>query len=205
MDNTMFVHHQRTQYIQSEKFLSQFGDLKLVKASFSFLLENDNDIRLKKDLEPTGALGDLGWYCVKWISIFYEWDIPTKVFSECKYHKNGSILSLNAILWYQDGKMAQLDCSFDMTFQQVGEVIGKNGSFIIDDFVLPRTDKTKVFIYKNGEKSTLEFPDCIQETELIKIFSKGIGQSWSKESIVTQKILDIIFESTTQKKFVLNV
>lgn len=67
MDGTMYVHHPRTKH-----FATSVPNPNRVHFSFTFdaLGEGDGsffkeDIRIKKDGDPLGCVGDLGWYCVR--------------------------------------------------------------------------------------------------------------------------------------------
>jgi predicted dehydrogenase len=158
-------------------------------------------------LEPQGALGDLGWYCAKWILSFYEWKMPTKVFATAIYHnndKNSVITSCNAILWFDGDRMAQLDCSFEMAFNQMGEVVGTDGTLIVDDFVLARNPKADYTFISGGKKVVTETKEATAEVELINHFSKRVQRevSWGNQALLTQKVLDGIETSCHSGKIV---
>ena len=50
----MFSHHKRTHEIFSKENKEKLGNIKLVNATFSWLFNNRENIRLQKDLEPLG-------------------------------------------------------------------------------------------------------------------------------------------------------
>ena len=57
----------------------RIGPLRRIASEFSFLGDNPNfpaNIRVQSTLEPSGCLGDLGWYCLR-ISLFaMNWELP---------------------------------------------------------------------------------------------------------------------------------
>jgi predicted dehydrogenase len=75
MDGTMFPHHNRTSdVLQAVLNQDVFGTLNRIQSSFSFLGNDDffaNDIRVQKDGDPLGCIGDLGWYCVRFALLVY--------------------------------------------------------------------------------------------------------------------------------------
>jgi predicted dehydrogenase len=69
MDGVMFMHNKRLGLIRTVMESGALGTADRVVSSFSFpgdaAFQGDN-IRVKTELEPLGALGDLGWcvYCI---------------------------------------------------------------------------------------------------------------------------------------------
>ena len=68
MDGVMFMHHSRLRALLQTLTDPLVGPVKAVRSSFSFKASpgffSDN-IRVKSECDPLGALGDLGWYCVR--------------------------------------------------------------------------------------------------------------------------------------------
>jgi predicted dehydrogenase len=77
LDGTMWLHHVRTAAMKED--LAKISPLSSIMTSFCFRIEDMTDIRLRPELEPLGALGDLGWYNVKAILWAYNWDLPDHV------------------------------------------------------------------------------------------------------------------------------
>ena len=64
MDGTMWAHHPRTKEMELVMQSGRLGDIKEVVSVFSFMASPEfaaQDIRFKKDGDPLGSLGDLGW------------------------------------------------------------------------------------------------------------------------------------------------
>ena len=69
MDGVMYMHNPRLQRIREVLDDSQnIGQIKRISSMFSFLASEEyqrTNIRLHSELEPTGCLGDLGWYNIR--------------------------------------------------------------------------------------------------------------------------------------------
>ncbi|NEP43633.1 MAG: Gfo/Idh/MocA family oxidoreductase [Okeania sp. SIO2H7] len=61
MDATHFVHHPRTAAIK-QTMEETIGQVQAMRSAFYFPLSDRSNIRFNPELEPKGALGDLGWY-----------------------------------------------------------------------------------------------------------------------------------------------
>ncbi|KAG5478653.1 hypothetical protein LSCM1_06057 [Leishmania martiniquensis] len=80
MDGTAFSHSQRLQDVC--RAVTQLGGAVHINAHMSFAASPTfmaSDIRLQPLLEPHGALGDLGWYCIRWILHIVNLALPTGV------------------------------------------------------------------------------------------------------------------------------
>ena len=70
MDGTMFVHHPRT-----KEFVNSIPNPNRVHFNFTFDGGEDflkNDIRIKKDGDFMGCIGDVGWYCVRMALLIFS-------------------------------------------------------------------------------------------------------------------------------------
>lgn len=70
MDGTMFSHGQRLARVK-EAIAAVGGPIAHIDVQMSFYPSDESffekDIRMFPALEPHGALGDVGWYCLRWI------------------------------------------------------------------------------------------------------------------------------------------
>jgi predicted dehydrogenase len=101
------------------------GELRLVRASFSFPLGDLDDIRLDPALDG-GALMDLGCYCVSG-SRFVAGE-PVTASAQMVPAPKGVDMRLAGTLVFPGGVLAQLDCAFDLPDRQGLEVVGSGGS-----------------------------------------------------------------------------
>jgi predicted dehydrogenase len=69
MDGVMFMHSGRLAQLREVlEDSARFGPLKRITSAFSFFAPPEffqENIRADAALEPYGALGDLGWYCIR--------------------------------------------------------------------------------------------------------------------------------------------
>ena len=74
MDGVMFMHHARFDAVR--KHLPDLGDLPtFLDSAFTFRADPsffESNIRGNTALEPLGAVGDLGWYCVRMALVVME-------------------------------------------------------------------------------------------------------------------------------------
>lgn len=75
LDGTMFPHHGRMGIIL-DRAATDIGSVDRIQCSFTFLADeaflNGNNIRCRKDGDPHGCIGDLGWYCIRFGLMVYE-------------------------------------------------------------------------------------------------------------------------------------
>mmetsp|Transcript_2595 Transcript_2595/g.6638 ORF Transcript_2595/g.6638 Transcript_2595/m.6638 type:complete len:492 (+) Transcript_2595:73-1548(+) len=223
MDNTMFMHCPRLEAVK--KVISDkeaFGTPSHVSAAFSIPNGIDSDwnsgnIRMKKALEPLGALGDLGWYCTRMILWTYNFDQPEAV--SCNFigeTSEGVPTRVIATLKFSNERTAMLDCSFSHSWRQWVEVTSEKKSLRIEDFVIcgkldsvefstmegKVSDKALTISTEVSNKESL--PARPQHTLLVEKMS-SIAQSgeledkWPEYSKQTQLLLMALVSSARQQ------
>eukprot|EP00189_Rhodosorus_marinus_P008394 CAMPEP_0184752828 /NCGR_PEP_ID=MMETSP0315-20130426/43784_1 /TAXON_ID=101924 /ORGANISM="Rhodosorus marinus, Strain UTEX LB 2760" /LENGTH=357 /DNA_ID=CAMNT_0027232181 /DNA_START=149 /DNA_END=1223 /DNA_ORIENTATION=- len=140
MDGTHFVHSTRIAE------LLKIGKVRRVNCCVRWHMPVDN-IRFRTELEPFGALGDFGWYCIKFgLSVCGFQNRVVKVHADAVRHPNTkSITAAVCSVFFEDGKSLMFDCEFNEAGANYsGEVIGGTGSMCVEDFVLPNKGSTAV-------------------------------------------------------------
>jgi len=147
MDGVMFMHSGRLGRIREVLGDGKsVGQIRRIVAQFSFGATAEffqGNIRAHSGLEPLGCLGDLGWYCIRFILCILEGKLPTSVCghllaSQGRPDSPGSVpTDFSAELFYPEGVSASLYCSFLAEIQQWANVSGTKGSIHVADFVLP--------------------------------------------------------------------
>lgn len=143
MDGTHFVHANRTRRMLHVTN-TELGSLRSVTAHFSspHRFSNKRDIRLDASLEPLGAIGDLGWYCVRAAVVFLGVD-RTRVIRRAACVGSempgapGVINDASAVVEFEGGERLNMSCSFETVMRMFVEVSGDRGCVRADDFVTP--------------------------------------------------------------------
>ncbi len=200
MDGVMWVHHQRTAEMKQKLTDGTLGKLRRVTAAFTFNWDTipAGNIRAMKEFAG-GSLGDLGYYCIRAILWAYE-EMPTQVFATARY-KVGVDFNLAGILWFDDERIATLDCGFDTALRKWFEVAGTRASIVCDDFTVPISeDSARFWVHgpDGNERNTVE--GCIQEVLMIERFSQivqsgSLETEWSDVAVNTMRVCDALLES----------
>ncbi|XP_024379457.1 uncharacterized oxidoreductase At4g09670 [Physcomitrium patens] len=159
MDGTMFMHHPRlAQMHQVLHNRDVVGDIQEVIAMFITNLGVQpgwtSDIRGQPHLDGLGCLGDIGWYCTRFVLWAYDFQMPKTVTAHpgSKLSDTGVLTSCGASFEWPDGRMGTFRCSFlgDMVMKAI--CVGSKGTLEIDDFVIPRQED--VCSYRVKEAAT---------------------------------------------------
>lgn len=227
MDGVMFMHSKRLPLLRSVLDDGEtVGQVRRVASNFSFAAGDDflkNNIRVSKEMEPLGALGDLGWYNIRFSLFAMKYALPAKVSGRLlTEHDSGTPLEFSGELFWEGGVSASFYCSFNTELQQWAHISGTKGSIDLRDFVLPYygcessfvTDKP-VFAVKgtryHWESHPKRFavteysdgaPDAA-ETNMVRTFSgfvlsKKLDPFWGDVALKTQTVMDACLRSARQ-------
>ncbi len=130
MEAFMYRHHPQTLKLKQLLDDGAIGDIKLIRAHFSFPLDNDANIRLHPE-KGGGALWDVGCYPMS-IAQYIAGGAPTEIAVQQAFDANGVDRTTTAQLRYENGVMAQISCSFEMQFSTSLEVQGSLGRLTCD-------------------------------------------------------------------------
>jgi predicted dehydrogenase len=123
MEAFMWRHHPQTARF-AELVQGEIGELRLVRASFSFTIDGPN-VRLDPELAG-GALMDVGCYCVNGARLLAG--EPHTVSALQVVGPTGIDLRLAATLAFPNDVVGQLDCAFDLPLRQWLEAVGSHAS-----------------------------------------------------------------------------
>ncbi len=106
------------------------GEVRLVRACFSFALEGDTDVRLDPALDG-GALMDVGCYCVSGVRLVAG--EPLRVSAESVSGPSGVDTRMAAVLRFGGDVLATIDCGFDVVARSELEIVGSEGRIVLPD------------------------------------------------------------------------
>ncbi|GET88708.1 oxidoreductase-like protein [Leishmania tarentolae] len=147
MDGTMFSHGPYVKKVV--ECLPEIGDIHQMTFVFSFRASPErlqNDIRCNPNLEPLGALGDIGWYGIRSFLHMVNFAMPTTVAGRIiEELPNGAVTSFKGELTFPGAKPdskihAYFYCSFLSSPQQCFIVSGTKGRIVADQLTNPLTD-----------------------------------------------------------------
>jgi predicted dehydrogenase len=124
----MWRHHPQASRLV--ELLEEIGELRLIRASFSFLLERAGDVRLQAALDG-GALMDVGCYCVSAVRLLAG--EPLTVSAQQVLGGDGVDVRLTGLLRFADDVLASIDCGLDLAARDELEATGTHGVLWLDD------------------------------------------------------------------------
>lgn len=104
---------------------------------------------MKPDLDALGALGDVGWYCIRSILWAADYQLPNRALALRNPILNtaGIILACGSSLIWDDGKVATFHCSFMTHLTMELTVMGTRGTLHLTDFVIPYEEGSAEFSF----------------------------------------------------------
>ncbi len=126
----MYRHHPQTHKLKEVVQSGAVGDLRQVRAAFSFMLDDPTDVRLRPELDG-GSLMDLGCYCVGITRLLAgEADL---VFGRQRLGPTGVDLGFTGVLQFPGDVFGEFHCAFDLPAESGVEAIGSKGSVVVSE------------------------------------------------------------------------
>jgi predicted dehydrogenase len=126
----MYRHNPQTKRAQELVRSGAIGELRLVRSTFSYGLYDEDNIRLRADVEG-GALMDVGCYNVSWSRLLAG--EPQRVWGEAWYGPSGTDWVFTGTMRFPGDVIASFDCGTALTNRDEVEIVGSDGSLFLDD------------------------------------------------------------------------
>ena len=152
------------------ELLPEIGELRHVRATFSFVLDDPSDIRLRADLEG-GSLMDVGCYCVSGTRLTAE-DEPVAVFGEQLVGPSGVDVRFTGVLRFAGGLTATVASGFESDHATL-EAIGSRGSLLLRD---PWTGRARSLVLDGREVAISPADPYVLEVENLSAAVRGTGR-----------------------------
>ncbi len=225
MDGVMFMHNPRLPLIRAALDDGRsLGKLQRISSAFCFPGGEEflsNNIRVKRELEPAGCLGDLGWYSLRITLWALNWQLPHSVSATMLARSaDGTPTEFSAELFFADGVSSGFYCSFLTAKQNWAFISGRNGSLWMPDFVHPRNGYEPAFELNEqvvradsgapcppGSDPAIPGHSTAQDTRMFRnfanqIFSGTLNRDWPFWSLKTQIVLDACLQAGKSGKSV---
>jgi xylose dehydrogenase (NAD/NADP) len=130
MEAFMYRHNPQTKRLKELVDGGAIGDLRLVRSAFSYGLFEEDNIRLRTDVEG-GALMDVGCYCVSGSRLLGG--EPERVYGEQFTGPTGTDWVFTGSLRFPNDVLALFDCGTALSMRDELEAVGSAGSIFLDD------------------------------------------------------------------------
>jgi xylose dehydrogenase (NAD/NADP) len=144
MEAFMYRHHPQTHRLRELVQSGAIGELRQVRAAFSFMLDDPTNVRLRPELDG-GSLMDLGCYCVGITRLLAG--EPELVFGRQRLGPTGIDLGFTGVLQFPGDVFGEFHCAFDLPAASGVEAIGSTGSVVV-----PEPFRCLGYIEVNGER-----------------------------------------------------
>jgi xylose dehydrogenase (NAD/NADP) len=126
----MWRHHPQALKLVELVAGGAIGDLRLVRAAFSFPLDDPRDVRLLEELAG-GGLMDVGCYCISAARLLAG--EPTSATAQQLLAPSGVDRRLAATLAHQGDVLTHFDCALDLPDRSELEAVGSEGVLRVSD------------------------------------------------------------------------
>jgi xylose dehydrogenase (NAD/NADP) len=126
----MYRHNPQTKKLKELVEQGAVGELRLIRSAFSYGLYDEDNIRLRNDVEG-GALMDVGCYNVS--SSRLLGGEPERVWGEAWYGPSGTDWVFTGTMRFPGNLIATFDCGTAMVERDELEAIGSEASLFLDD------------------------------------------------------------------------
>mmetsp|Transcript_41619 Transcript_41619/g.97433 ORF Transcript_41619/g.97433 Transcript_41619/m.97433 type:complete len:347 (-) Transcript_41619:199-1239(-) len=234
LDGTMFPHHPRTaSVLDAAADTAQTGAVDRIRCDFTFRAGagfHENNIRGRREGDPHGCVGDLGWYCVRFgLMVFRRLGSEVRSAQVVHFARNerGVPIDATCVVRFENSRVLWFHCGFGTGYQNRAVIYGAKTFIEMDDFVLPadqpstytRTSSSLTecdLLTRHARETVLIPPGPAQEILLWKKFgqlctasdadaSPVEADAWAEISLTTQRVVDALMASMEQNSQAVDV
>jgi predicted dehydrogenase len=164
MEAFMWRHHPLHVRVREILTAGEIGEATILRATFSFSMDaarRSRDVRVKPELDG-GAFMDVGCYTLNAARFLFDAE-PTEVAALQRFDPRlGVDTSLAAVVRFPGDRLALVDGSFDVGGPQRYEILGSQGSIVVDPAFQPGPDAASFTVTRGGERHVVEVPGVDQ-------------------------------------------
>jgi D-xylose 1-dehydrogenase (NADP+, D-xylono-1,5-lactone-forming) len=193
MEAFMWRYH--AQHLRAKEALQNgaIGTLRLLRSSFSFLLDRSPNVRLSPELAG-GSILDIGCYPVS-AARFYFGNEPTSVFARGRFDPEYKVdMGMEGVMDFSQGR-ALIDCAFDLPYFTKLELVGEKGTIKIPK---PWRPDEETIIFINDQRETLKAESqYVSQFEYFShcVLSGAAPFHGPEDSFLQMRAIDAIFQS----------
>ena len=199
MEAFMYRYTDRTKKVKELLDSGVIGEVKYINSSFRFYLENKKDVRMDPAIGG-GALYDVGCYPLNFVGMVTG-SSPVSMAAEC-VKENGVDVILSAVLNYESGIIATINCGFNAFGRLFTEIIGTKGVIEVPDTFFGNAGTITVTT-EEGKKEIQ-----VQESDRYRLEIEDFSDAVIKdrepffsldETVRNMQLIDKLLEMTAQK------
>jgi predicted dehydrogenase len=149
----MYRHHPQTLKVREMVQDGTIGALKLLRGSFSFVLDREGDIRFDPAMGG-GSIWDIGCYPISFMRTVVGAE-PVEAFGWQVTGPTGIDETFVGQLHFAEDVFGQFDSSFVIPFHAYMEIIGSEATLIVPQPFKPGV-KEKIFLVRDGKTETIK-------------------------------------------------
>lgn len=172
MEAFMYRFHPRTAKVAQLAASGTVGELRLVRAAFTFTIrEPQTNIRFSPELGG-GSLYDVGCYGVN-ISRMLLGE-PAEVFAWGEIGGQGVDEAVVALLRFDTRRIAVVDCGLRILRREEVEIVGTAGRFVVPKAFLPGTADAEFHHFHDAEESRILVRGTNQTQVMVEAFCEAV-------------------------------
>lgn len=193
MEAFMYRYSPKIAKVQELLASGVIGEIRSVSASFSFMLDREDDFRWDPQ-QGGGALYDVGCYPINLLGMLTD-DIPEGIAVEALMHR-GVDRSVQAVLRYKD-MLAHIRGSFEACFENHAEIVGTKGVMEIPEPFLGKT--RSIFVTTCEGRQTYRTGSCNPYVKELEAFGEWVlngrkPKFGMEETLRNMSVIDRILE-----------
>ena len=149
----MYRHHPQTLKVQELVRSGSLGTPKLLRGSFSFVLDREGDIRFDPAMGG-GSIWDVGCYPISFMRAALGAE-PLEVFGWQVTGSTGIDDTFVGILHFAEEVYGQFDSSFVIPFHAYMEIVGSAATLIVPEPFKPGLNE-KIFLVRDGKTERIK-------------------------------------------------
>ncbi|RSK26431.1 gfo/Idh/MocA family oxidoreductase [Bacillus sp. HMF5848] len=206
MEAFMYQFHAQHDRVREIIASGEIGDVKLMRAAFSFHMSNPGEnIRLDA-AKGGGSLYDVGCYCIHAARNILQAE-PTEVTVQANIHPTNNVdMSAYGMMRMSNGVQVMFDSSFESGLRQEYEIIGNKGSIRVPRAYRPDAyGHDGIVIVTTGNVTREETITSDQYKNQVEHFANSVltqtQPSYTDENTIqNMRVIDAFYESIKQGK-----
>lgn len=172
MEAFMYRFHPRTVRVAELAAEGSLGELRLVRAAFTFTVrDQETNIRFSSELGG-GALYDVGCYGVNVSRLLLG--EPTEVFAWGAIAETGVDEAVVALLRFNSRRIAVVDCGLRIERREEVEIVGSTGRVLVPKAFLPGTADAEFHCFQGAEHREVVVPGTNQSERMVQAFCDAV-------------------------------